>query len=58
MVDKNGCPIRLGCKVIWNDPETGNRAEYEVYDTTEEIVKLWADYGECEALPQECEVIK
>lgn len=58
--DKNGVEIHTGDKVIWTDPDDGHQAEYEVYDKypTQDMVKLWSEYGECEALPQECEVIK
>ena len=57
--DKNGKIIQKGDKVIWIDPETGRKTKYEVYDyPTEDMVKLWSKYGECEALPEECIVLK
>lgn len=56
--DKNGREIHKGDSVIWVDPETGNKTEYEVYEEpTEEMVKLANDYGECEAFPCECILI-
>lgn len=57
--DTNGAEIRKGDNVIWVDPETGTQTEYQVYDEpSSEMVKLANEYGECEALPQECIVIK
>lgn len=57
--DKNGVEIHEGDMVMWVDPETGRKARYEVYDTpTEDMVKLYNKYGECEALPSECVVIR
>ena len=59
VVDANGYIIKKGNKVIWTDPETGKKAKYEVYEEpTEEMVKLWSKYGECEAYPWECRVIE
>lgn len=53
--DANSCEIQEGDRVLWRDPETGNTAEYVVYEKpTEDMVKLWSDFGECEALPKEC----
>ena len=56
-LDRNGNEIKKGDKVLWHDPEGLTSAEYEVFDTHEEIVYLSNSYGECEALPQECEII-
>ena len=57
VIDANGYVIKKGDKVIWTDPETGNKAEYEVYEEpTEEMVKLWNEHGECEAYPWECRI--
>ena len=57
VIDANGYTIKKGDKVIWTDPDTGNKAEYEVYEEpTEEMVKLWGEYGECEAHPWECRI--
>ena len=57
-IDINGCEIHKGDYVVWRDPETGATSEYEVYEEpTEDMVKLWSSYGECEALPNECTVI-
>ena len=59
VVDANGYVIKKGDKVIWTDPETGNKVKYEVYEEpTAEMVKLANEYGECEALPWECRVIE
>ena len=59
VVDANGYIIKNDDKVIWTDPETGNKAEYVVYEEpTEEMVRLWSEYGECEAYPWECRVIQ
>ena len=59
VIDANGYTIKKGDIVVWTDPETGNKAEYEVYEEpTEEMVKLWSKYGECEAYPWECRVIE
>lgn len=56
--DVNGKEIKNGDKVKWTDPETKAIVEYEVYDNpTCEMVKLWSEFGECEALPFECEII-
>lgn len=57
--DKEGNVLSKGDKVIWTDPETGESAAYEVYDEPyEDIVKLSNEYGDCEALPEECVIIK
>lgn len=57
--DMNGNEIHMGDYVIWVDPETGRRAKYEVYDEpSSEMVRLANKYGECEAFPEECIVIK
>ena len=57
--DRNGHEIHKGDTVIWTDPELGYDAEYEVYEEpTEEMVKMANDYGECEAFPHECMVVK
>ena len=57
--DKEGNVLSKGSKVIWTDPETGESAEYEVYDEpSEDIVKLSNEHGDCEALPEECVIIK
>lgn len=57
--DKEGNVLSKGSKVIWTDPETGESAEYEVYDEPSEgIVKLSNAHGDCEALPEECVIIK
>ena len=59
VVDANGYVIKKGDKVIWTDPETGNKVKYEVYEEpTAEMVKLANKYGECEAFPWECRVIE
>ena len=61
-IDKNGNVIHKGDKVLWTDPEFGRRRnpiEYEVYEEpSSEMVKLSNEYGECEAFPHECEVLK
>jgi len=58
VIDANGYVIEKGSKVIWTDPETGNKAEYEVYEEpTEEMVKLRNEHGECEAYPWECRIM-
>ncbi len=55
--DANGCEIHKGDHVVWQDPETGNVSRYEVYEEpTEDMVKLWSNNGECEALPKECTI--
>ena len=57
--DRRGKEIHEGDIVVWYDPETNNKEKYEVYgQPTEDMVKLWSEYGECEALPEECLVIK
>ena len=57
--DENGKEIHKGDTVIWTDPETGNEAEYEVYEEpSSEMVKLSNQYGECEAFPEECVVVE
>ena len=59
VLDANGYIIKKGNKVIWTDPETGNKVKYEVYEEpTAEMVKLANKYGECEAFPWECRVIE
>ena len=59
VIDANGYIIKKGDKVIWTDPDTGNKAEYEVYEEpTEEMVKLWSEHGECEAHPWECRIMQ
>ena len=56
--DKRGNEIHKGDMVIWFDPETGRKTKYEVYEEpTEDMVKLWSRYGECEALTRECLVV-
>ena len=58
-IDREGKQIHKGDVVIWIDPETGRRSKYEVYEEpTEDMVKLWSKYGECEALPSECVVVR
>lgn len=53
-----GYPLKVGQRVLWFDPETGNRSEYEVYQIhSSEMVKLSNDYGECEAMPHECKIL-
>lgn len=57
--DAKGKEIHEGDIVVWIDPETGRKTKYKVYDTpTEDMVKLHNKHGECEALPEECIVIK
>lgn len=57
-LDKNGNEITNGDIVLWTDPETNEKTEFFVYDIhNEELVKLYNDYSECEALPSECEII-
>ena len=59
VIDRKGKQIHKGDTVIWIDPETGHKSKYQVYDRPlEEMVKLWSKYGECEALPSECIVVK
>ena len=56
--DCNGIEIKKGNKVIWCDPEKISSGIYEVYEKPrEDMVKLWNNYSECEALPNECVVI-
>ena len=57
--DRNGKEIHTGDRVIWTDPETKQETVYDVWDErpTEDMVKLANDYGECEALPGECQII-
>ncbi len=58
VLDREGNPICKGDIVDWYDPETEDIRRYEVYEEpTEDMVKLWSAYGECEALPCECEVV-
>lgn len=58
ILDCNSIEIKKGSKVIWYDPETNSREIFEVYEKpTEDLVKLWNQYSECEALPKECIVI-
>lgn len=53
-----GYPLKIGQRVYWYDPETGNRSEYEVYEIhSAELVKLHSEHGECEAMPHECKII-
>jgi hypothetical protein len=59
VIDANGYVIKKGDKVTWTNPETGNKAEYEVYEEpTEEMVKLCNEHGECEAHPWECRIMQ
>jgi hypothetical protein len=54
----NNIEIKKESKVIWCDPQTNTKEIFEVYENpTEELVKLWNKYSECEALPKECIVI-
>lgn len=56
--DMYGSEIEKGDKVVWIDPETKTRTVYEVYEEpSDEMVKLWNKYGECEALPSECYIV-
>lgn len=56
--DINGVKIDEGDTVVWTDPETGSKQEYTVFGTpNNDMVKLYCNCGECEALPEECEVI-
>lgn len=56
--DTNGNVIGKGDIVLWTDSETFATTAYEVYEEpTEDMVKLWNDFGECEALPSECIVV-
>lgn len=56
--DRNGNVLHKGDNVVWHDIETGLEWKYEVYEEpSEEMVKLWAEHGECEAFPFECEKI-
>lgn len=57
VLDKRGKPIHKDDIVDWHDPETKRISRYMVYEEpTEDMVKLWSRYGECEALPEECVV--
>lgn len=57
--DCNGVEIKTGDIVVWTDPDGGRKVKYEVFgEPNSEMVKLWSKYGECEALPEECRVIK
>lgn len=57
--DANGTEIVSGDLVVWTDPDGGRKIKYEVFgNPTSEMVQLWNKYGECEALPHECVVIK
>ncbi|MCQ2199436.1 MAG: hypothetical protein MJZ19_06925 [Paludibacteraceae bacterium] len=57
--DCNGVEIKTGDIVVWTDPDGGRKVKYEVFEEpNSEMVKLWSKYGECEALPDECRVIK
>ena len=61
VLDRKGKPIHKGDIVKWYDPcpEGDKVSRYEVYEEpTEDMVRLWSKYGECEALPEECEVVK
>lgn len=55
--DRNGKAIHVGDNVIWHDFEMNTTSTYEVYEVREDMVKLANQYGECEALPEECEVV-
>lgn len=59
-VDCEGNTIHEGDTVEWTDPADEDRKViYTVFDTpNEEMVKLWCEDGECEALPEECRVIE
>lgn len=55
--DKNGVEIKEGQEVWWTDPEAKKVTIYKVFgNPTSEMVKLWSEFGECEALPRKCEV--
>lgn len=57
-IDRYGREIHKGDTVVWTDPETKAPTIYDVYEEpTEEMVKLSNDFGECEALPEECSVL-
>lgn len=57
--DMNGKEIHNGDNVIWIDPSTEECHKYRVYEEpTSSMVKLASEYGECEAYPEDCIVIK
>lgn len=57
--DRKGNEIHKGDVVIWTDPENGRKVKYRVYEEpNSEMVKMANKYGECEAFPHECLVIK
>lgn len=57
--DCNGVEIHTGDTVIWTDPDGGRRVKYEVFgEPNAEMVQLWSKYGECEAFPEECKVVR
>lgn len=58
LCDTLGAAIREGDRVLWTDPEMGDAQEYEVWDASrEDMVRLSSEWGECEALPQECTIV-
>ncbi len=57
--DIKGHEIHKGDVVIWTDPETKRKIKYRVYEEpSSEMVKMANKYGECEALPSECVVVR
>ena len=58
--DINGVEIHVGDTVIWQDPDPQGVgiASYEVYEVREDMVRLANKHSECEALPQECAVVR
>ena len=57
--DRNGRKIHKGDVVIWTDPETRRKVKYEVCEEpTSEMVRMANKYGECEAFPHECVVVR
>lgn len=58
-IDCNGWMIREDDTVLWTDPEFGYKTDFVVFgEPNSEMVKLWSNHGECEALPCECEIIE
>lgn len=57
--DCNGVEIHEGDIVVWTDPDGDRKVKYEVFGTpNSEMVQLWSKYGECEAFPHKCKVIR
>lgn len=59
LLDRNGKPITNGCIVKCTDPQTREKEVYEVFGVSNDgFIRLWNGNGECEALPEEIEVVE